>query len=94
MWQQRLIEKGIDIDAEVLKVGHHGSKTSSSPEFIENVSPEFAVIQCGKDNTYGHPAPETLEVLGNYGINIFRTDLEGDIKLTVKNNKLYGVSDF
>ena len=92
--EKELIEKGIDIDAEVLKVGHHGSKTSSSPKFIENVSPEFAVIQCGKDNTYGHPAPETLEVLGNYGINIFRTDLEGDIKLTVKNNKLYGVSDF
>ncbi len=92
--EKELIEKGIDIDAEVLKVSHHGSKTSSSPEFVEKVSPEIAVIQCGKDNTYGHPSPETLEVLGNYGINIFRTDLQGDIKLTVKNNKLYGVSDF
>jgi len=92
--EKELIEKGIDIDAGVLKIAHHGSKTSSSSEFIEKVSPEFAVILCGKDNSYGHPSPETLEVLKNYGINIFRTDLQGDIKLTVKNNKLYGVPDF
>jgi len=92
--EKELMERGVDINAEVLKVSHHGSKTSSLAEFIEKVSPEYAVIQCGKDNTYGHPSPETLEVLGNYGIDIFRTDLQGDIKLTVKNNKLYGVSDF
>jgi len=76
------------IDSDVLKVGHHGSKTSTAPEFIEKVLPEIAVIQCGKDNSYGHPHPETLETLEKYGINILRTDLNGDIKIICDSQSL------
>lgn len=67
------------LDSDILKVGHHGSKTSSAKEFIEEVSPEIAVISVGKDNKYGHPHQETLQNLE--GIKIFRTDLDGDIKI-------------
>ncbi|MBI2625337.1 MAG: MBL fold metallo-hydrolase [Candidatus Nealsonbacteria bacterium] len=70
-WQQ--------LDSDVLKVGHHGSKTSTAPEFIGAVSPEVAVISVGKDNKYGHPHQETLETLS--GIEILRTDQDGDIKI-------------
>lgn len=69
-----------NLDADVLKVGHHGSKTSTSKEFVEAVSPVIAVISVGKDNTYGHPRQEVLDNLA--GIKILRTDLDGDIKIT------------
>ncbi len=80
------VEKGLvlgptphNLDADVLKVGHHGSKTSTAPEFVKAVSPEIAVISLSKDNTYGHPHQEVLDNL--MGVEILRTDLEGDIKL-------------
>ncbi|PIS17483.1 MAG: hypothetical protein COT59_00375 [Candidatus Nealsonbacteria bacterium CG09_land_8_20_14_0_10_42_14] len=69
------------LESDVLKVGHHGSKTSSAEEFIEKVAPEIAVIQAGRDNSYGHPHEITLATLEKYGINILRTDLDGDIKI-------------
>jgi len=78
--EEELIERE-ELKSDILKVGHHGSKTSSSKEFIESVLPELAVIQSGRDNHYGHPHPETLEVLGNYDIKVLRTDKEGDIKI-------------
>lgn len=70
-----------NIDPDVLKVAHHGSKTSSSSEFLQEVSPELAVISVGKNNSYGHPTPETLENLNKYGIKVLRTDERGDIKI-------------
>ncbi|PIV42232.1 MAG: MBL fold metallo-hydrolase, partial [Candidatus Nealsonbacteria bacterium CG02_land_8_20_14_3_00_40_11] len=79
--EKEILEKGIDVDSDVLKISHHGSKTSSAEEFIAKVSPEVAVISAGKDNKYGHPSPETLEALEKYGINILRTDINGDIKI-------------
>jgi competence protein ComEC len=69
-------------DVDVLKVGHHGSKTSSSAEFLATVRPEFAAIMDGKDNRYGHPTPEALSRLARVGARIFRTDLDGDILMT------------
>ncbi|OGZ24577.1 MAG: hypothetical protein A2896_00485 [Candidatus Nealsonbacteria bacterium RIFCSPLOWO2_01_FULL_43_32] len=69
------------VDSDVLKVGHHGSKTSTVQEFVEAVSPEIAVISAGKDNSYGHPHQETLDTLVKYGITILRTDLAGNIKI-------------
>ncbi len=79
--EKKLAEEGSDISSQVLKIGHHGSKTSTSDLFLEKVSPEIAVIQVGKDNRYGHPSPEVLERLAKYGIKVMRTDQVGDIKL-------------
>lgn len=81
------------IDSDVLKVGHHGSKTSTSKEFVEAVSPKFAVISAGRNNSYGHPRQETLDTLAEYGIKIFRTDIDGDIKI-ISDGKNYGVPNF
>ena len=81
------------LQADVLKVAHHGSKTSTSKEFVEAVSPEIAVIQAGRNNSYGHPRQETLDTLAEYGIKIFRTDLNNDIKI-ISDGKNYGVPDF
>jgi competence protein ComEC len=69
-----------DLNSKILKVAHHGSKTSSSQKFLEKVSPEIAVISVG-ENKYGHPNKETLEILEKYGIRVLRTDREGDIKV-------------
>lgn len=69
------------LDSDILKIGHHGSKTSTSEEFLQEVSPEVAIISVGKNNSYGHPAPETLENLNKYGIKVLRTDESGDIKI-------------
>jgi len=81
------VEKKLEnIDAEVLKVAHHGSKTSTAPEFVEAVSPQIAVISVGKDNKYGHPDVETLAILEKYGINVLRTDLNGDIRIFSNGN--------
>jgi ComEC/Rec2-related protein len=68
-----------DIDSDILIVPHHGSKYSSSSEFLRAVSCKAAVISCGRNNIYGHPAPETLDRLEECGVRIYRTDLEGAI---------------
>lgn len=67
------------LDSDILKVGHHGSRTSSSVEFVKAVSPNFAFISNGKDNKYGHPHKETLDTLTQFGAKIFRTDELGMI---------------
>ena len=76
--ERKLIDKNINSD--VLKIAHHGSKYSSSGEFLEKVSPEIAAIQVGK-NSYGHPHPEVLAKLKQFGIQVLRTDKDGDIKI-------------
>jgi len=77
-----------NLNSDVLKVGHHGSKTSTSAEFLENVLPDIAVISCGKDNSYGHPHEQVLKSLEELGINILRTDQNGDIKIISNGNYL------
>lgn len=67
------------LDSDILKVGHHGSKTSTTGEFLGAVSPEIAVIQAGRKNRYGHPHQEVLDRLNALEIKIFRTDQDGDI---------------
>jgi len=71
---------------DVLKVGHHGSKTSSSKEFINEISPKYSVISVGKNNRYGHPNKEVLDNLNDS--KIYRTDQDGSIMFKIKNNKL------
>lgn len=73
-----------DADADVLKVAHHGSRDSSCSEFIDAVSPDYAVISCGENNVYSHPHTETLERLR--GTAILRTDLMGDIRISARKN--------
>lgn len=67
-------------DIDVLKVAHHGSRTSSSEEFLEQVKPEYAIISCGQNNDYGHPHQEVMDRLK--GVKIYRTDEEGTILIT------------
>ena len=74
---------------DVLKVGHHGSKTSSSKEFIDVINPMYSIISVGEDNKYGHPNKEVLENLNNS--KIYRTDQDGSIMFKIKNNKLYAL---
>jgi len=69
-------------DVDVLKLGHHGSNTSTTQELLDEISPEYAIISVGKDNSYGHPSDEVLERLSGIGIvtaNIFRTDTQSNI---------------
>lgn len=68
-----------NLDCDVLKIGHHGSNTSTSEDFLDLVTPEEAIISVGKNNTYGHPHEEILERLSERGIKIRRTDIEGSI---------------
>ena len=69
----------MNLKADVLKVGHHGSETSSSQRFISEVNPKYAIIEVGTNNQYGHPSSETLERFDLIGAKIYRTDLNGDI---------------
>lgn len=78
-----------EIKSTILKVGHHGSRTSTSPNFVEAVSPMFALISNGKDNSYGHPHKETLETLTASGVEILRTDTSGTLVLKSDGNKLF-----
>ena len=70
---------GFSLKADVLKLSHHGSSTSSSPGFLDRVDPEFVVISCGKNNDYGHPHKEILNMLKERGIKALRTDRLGTI---------------
>lgn len=67
------------LKSTVLKVGHHGSDTSTSIRFLSDIMPRYAVISCGKDNKYGHPTEQTLSRLSQAGATVYRTDLQGDI---------------
>jgi competence protein ComEC len=95
--EDALIRSGYPLDAEILKVGHHGSQYSSSPAFIDRVHPEIAVISVGKDNSYGHPNKQTLDTLAGDGAIVYRTDRDGTIRVrsdgasySVKTNPLPG----
>ncbi len=83
-----LQRKGITVSADVLKVGHHGSDTSTSDPFLEAVGPEIALISVGTGNTYSHPVPSTLEKLEKRGIEIYRTDLSGSVVVASDGKKL------
>ncbi len=78
--------------ADVLKVGHHGSSSSSSKAFLDAVDPTYAVISCGKDNDYGHPHAETLAALKKKNIAILRTDTDGTVILESDGEKVTLVS--
>jgi len=80
--EMEMVKKGYNLKADVLKVGHHGSKTSSCANYLDAVKPKYAVISVGKGNDYGHPEASTLSRLQSTGINIFRTDEAGTVICT------------
>lgn len=77
-----------DLNADVIKFGHHGSSTSSSDEFIKAISPTYGIISCGVDNSYGHPHKETLSIIEKYDIKTYRTDKNGEITITSDGNNI------
>ena len=84
--EYKIIEQNLNINSDVLKVAHHGSKTSSSELLVEKVSPKIAVISAGRNNSYGHPHEAILQRLAKYGIEARRTDMEGDILILSNGN--------
>ena len=83
---------GTKLKSDILKVGHHGSKTSSTHEFIELVKPKIALIGVGKDNNFGHPNQEVINRLEAIGSKVFRTDEMGEIKVTINKNLKANIS--
>lgn len=79
-WNRMISSQRAKLSSDVLKVAHHGSRNGTSQDVLSNVSPKYAVISCGKDNTYGHPHAETMGLLQVAGIQVYRTDEEGTIK--------------
>lgn len=77
--ENEMLQKGYDVSANFLKVGHHGSHSSTSWNFLNKVNPDIAVISLGKNNDYGHPHKETLESLKKKGVQVLRTDQSGNI---------------
>ena len=84
--EKDLIKKYNLQNIDVLKVGHHGSKTSSSKNFINEINPKYSIISVGKNNRYGHPNKEVLNNLDDS--KIYRTDIDGSIRFKIKNNEL------
>ncbi len=80
--EEEMLATDQDLQARVLKVGHHGSSTSSTDAFLDSVKPKIAVIQCGEDNPFGHPHTEVLEALESRDVDIYRTDKHGNVVVT------------
>jgi len=81
--ERRLLASGVDVHADILKIGHHGSAFATSPEFLEAVHPRIALISVGRHNVFGHPASTTLQRIHELGIHIYRTDRCGAIRMTI-----------
>ncbi|MBQ4613210.1 MAG: MBL fold metallo-hydrolase [Clostridia bacterium] len=86
--EKKLLTDGAVLTADVLKVGHHGSSTSSSYAFLQRVSPQYAVIPCGVDNSYDHPSDKVLARLDDLNATIYRADVHGHIVFTTDGKKL------
>lgn len=85
--EKDLVENGYDLTADVMKLGHHGSKTSNSSRLLSAVSPQCVVATCGKDNDYGHPSLEVLRRLEAMDITLYRADVSGHIVITSDGEK-------
>eukprot|EP00130_Batrachochytrium_dendrobatidis_P008616 XP_006683491.1 hypothetical protein BATDEDRAFT_93250 [Batrachochytrium dendrobatidis JAM81] len=86
-----MIHTGIDIGADILQLGHHGSNTSTDPAFLQAVSPSVAIYSAGLDNSYGHPSPEVVSSVQNAGIELYGTDVNGTIIVTT-NGEVYSIA--
>lgn len=86
--EKALVSKYSDLNVDVYKAGHHGSKTSSAPELLNAMTPEYVVISCGEGNSYGHPHAETLNKYRGLGYKVYRTDEQGSVVVVSDGNKL------
>lgn len=86
--EQTLLERNTELKADVLKAGHHGSKTATSAAFLKQVAPTYAVLTCGAGNSYGHPHKETLQLLEKSKVSIYRSDIHGNIVFTTDGKEL------
>ncbi|SDQ19689.1 MBL fold metallo-hydrolase [Virgibacillus salinus] len=80
--EMEMVNSGNNVNADIVQLGHHGSNTSSSPAFIDAVSPEIAIYSAGADNQYGHPHAEVISLIQNAGIKLYGTDVHGTIVVT------------
>lgn len=87
--EEEIMNIGINLKSDVIKIGHHGSITATSQKFLEKVKPKIAIIMVGKENNFDHPNLRILKRLERMDIKIFRTDKHGTIKITSDGNKLY-----
>jgi len=81
--EQYLVANGVDVSADVIKIAHHGSKYATNIRFLEEVNPKYALISCGLDNSYSHPSEDLLFRLNNKGVEVYRTDINGDVTFYV-----------
>ncbi len=86
--ESQMLSNGLDLSATVLKVGHHGSRSSTGQSFLDKVNPKYAVISVGKGNSYGHPTQDTMNRLKAKGIPVYRTDENGTIVATSNGNEV------
>lgn len=86
--ENEMLNNQFNLNSDILVVGHHGSSSSTSSQFLNAVNPQYAVISCERNNSYGHPASDVLERLVSKNITVLRTDLAGTIEFTIKNNSI------
>jgi competence protein ComEC len=86
--EKEMLERGYDLKADILKVGHHGSNSSSGAAFLKRVAPSIAIISVGVDNPYHHPGLATLKRLARIGAQIYRTDRDGTLRLLTDGDKI------
>ena len=91
--EKALIDEGLNIDCDVLKVAHHGSSSSSSQSFLKAATPKYAAISVGANNIYSHPTESVISALENCGAQILRTDTDGDITFYVENGEIRTVTE-
>lgn len=89
--EEKLVESGLDLNADVFKAGHHGSRTSSSEVILDSVAPDFAAISCGIDNSFKHPHFETIQNLQIRNIRIYRTDIDGRIEFISDGKEIWAL---
>lgn len=91
--EKEMLQNGLDLSAQVYKVSHHGSNTATSDVFLKAISPEYAMIQCGENNEYGHPHKETIEKLDEMGVKVLRTDINGTIIAISDGNTIQWITE-
>ncbi len=79
--ESNILGQNVPLEANLLKVGHHGSRYSTTEPFLKKVAPQYALISAGRDNRFGLPAPETVELLQQHGVKVYRTDVSGSIEM-------------